>query len=41
MREAKEIAFQVLTISHRSWDSVIPVSFIVYQVLKVHIVCYS
>ena len=24
-REAKEIAFQVLTISHRNWDSVIPV----------------
>ena len=29
MREAKEIAFQVLTISYRSWDSVIPVQFIV------------
>ena len=41
MCETKEIAFQVLTISYRSWDSVIPVQFIVYQVLKVHIVCYS
>ena len=37
MCEAKEIAFQVLAISYRSWDSVITVEFIVYQVSKVNI----